>query len=149
VAPQLGSTKCRSGSAQLLAPVERHWIERALESFRQGRESVYFGTDSSLIDIHSLPSPISTVLFKPKGTTDVTAKAKLIEITRYRPVGDEPLVRPEGERVDYNLYYGFKELEKLSNPIPLSSLRRYNSGKVVRNDVPGCCFVKLVTDEAR
>jgi PLD-like domain len=149
VADQLGNSSATAVPAQLLAPVEGHWIERAVESFRQGRESVYFGTNSSLIDIHHLPSRIFTVLFKPKGTTDITAKAKFIEIAKYRPVADEPLVGSEGEREDYNLYYAFKELEKLPKPIPLSSLRRYNSGKVVRNDVPGCCFVKLVTNEAR
>jgi hypothetical protein len=90
------------------------------------------------------------VLFKPNGTTVVTAKANFIEITYNSPAKDVRLVRPEGEvREPYRIYYGFEKLEKLPKPIPLSSLRRYASGEAVRNDVPGCCFVRFMTDEAR
>lgn len=111
---------------------------------------LYFGTNSFLINIDNRQFLNGTVLFKPKGTIFVTAKAKLIEITGNRPTKDKRLLLPDGEvREDHRTYYGFEELEKLPKPIPLSSLRRYASGKVVRNDVPGCCFVRFMTDKGR
>jgi HNH endonuclease len=40
------------------------------------------------------------------------------------------------------LYYGFQSLIRLPDAIPLSSLQRFPSGKIVRNDVPGTCRIK-------
>lgn len=46
----------------------------------------------------------------------------------------------------WDIYYGFNQITRLLKPMPLSSLRRYPTGTVVHNAVPGSCVVEAPTD---
>jgi hypothetical protein len=124
--------------AALLAPVEEQWITRALEAFHNGRKKkIYFGTNSNQVE--TVPPLIETVLFKPTGTTLVTAVATYIDITDTFPQLDERLDGVVNEI--YRHYYSFNDLKELPEPKRLSSLSYYWTGNAVPNSVPGCCFV--------
>lgn len=125
-------------TAQLFAPVEQKWIIQALEEFRLGKSKIYFGTDSTSFSAKG-PS-IKTVLFKIKGKPYVTATANFIDMTDSPPSAEERLDGQASK--SYRSYYSFDHLTLLSEPIPLSSLRHYKSGKPVRDDAPGCYIVK-------
>jgi hypothetical protein len=132
--------------AQLLAPVKQHWIEQAFDAFaRLNRERIYFGTDSN--HMFNRPRSIETVFFKPLRNNYVTAMATYIDIITTIPP-QNVLLSGRVTR-NYEFWYGFNNLRKLPVPIPLSSLRYYANGNPVLNTVPGCCFVKFMTDAAR
>jgi hypothetical protein len=131
----------------LLAVVEQASLNGAFEAFKNGRTSLLLGVGTALAKASNMP--ISTVYFKskvrPGETPAIVAKAKLLEITDVnRP--QERLAGFENEL--WKFYYSFKDLSRLSEPIPLSSLRRYPSGKTLRNDAPGTCLVEELADES-
>jgi hypothetical protein len=121
--------------------VELRWVEQALEEFKGGKPKIYFGTDGGLGKVREMP--IKAVYFKLTRLPGIRARAHLIEILEK----DSPCP-PAGERLAggegaiWKFYYGFDQLEMLSEPILLSDHRRYPSSKVVREDFPGPCVIE-------
>ena len=82
--------------------------------------------------------PIKNVYFKVKGKNEVVASAKFIEVTPDNP----STKRLRGnENLEGLFYYGFRDLALLQRSLPLSSLRRFGSGKPVLNTFPGPAII--------
>jgi hypothetical protein len=132
-----------SGSLALLAPVNKYWIEKAFADFERGKKKLRFGTDSSHL-VHALDhkGDIHRVYFKATGENDISASARFVSIDAENPAEDRLTGSAETSELWYaKYYYGFCDLERTEPPIPLASLRRYPSGKALRNDAPGACLV--------
>jgi len=131
----------RMRSPALLSLVDLKWLEQAFDVFKSGIPEIYFGTNSTIGQGSKLP--IRYAYFKVTNTTKVVAKAKLVAITQENPK-DKRL--PGSGPEPYQFYYGFRELTWLP-PIPLSSLRYFNTGTTVPNDVPGACIIEEIATE--
>jgi hypothetical protein len=120
--------------------IEPKPLAQAFDEFRRGKQRIYFGTNSQIEK--TMKMPIKVVYFKTKGSKppSVVARAKLLEVTRDMPPAVDRLNGSEKEA--WNFYYGFLELVKLLEPIPLPTLRYYEGGKPVRNDQLGTCIVE-------
>ncbi len=120
----------------LFVPVERKWIERAFDYFNEGREKIYFYTNSGIGAAVSLE--IKSVYFKLKGDREITVKADFIDLITEYPKG----YRLSGSDVlSGKYYYGYKRLRWLKRPVSLIDLKYFKSEKNLRTDVPGACII--------
>lgn len=120
----------------IFVPIERKWMEMAFEYFKQGNDLLYFYTDSRIgnIDINE----VKKIYFKLKGEKFVTAKADLVEITTKRPVEN---ILEVNANVKAKYFYAYKNLKYLEQKILLEDIKRYPSGKYLRNDTPDICVI--------
>jgi len=121
----------------LFIPVLSQWIEEAIQYFKEGKDILFFYTDSNIGKIRDLSA--DKVYFKCKGESTISAVADLIEVKTENPVNFR-LRGSESNTGKY--YYGFKNLKWLDFPVELQELEYYESGKNLRNDVPGACIIK-------
>ncbi len=132
------------GCPALLSVVATAPFDQACAEFKQGREEIYFKTNSPIGK--GLQLPLCHVLFKVKGNPAVIAKATLTGLTADNP-REKRLRGFEDDPGKY--FYGFSPIQRLKEPVPLQQLRRWGSGRPVANDVPGCILVYDIDIEAR
>jgi hypothetical protein len=115
------------------------WLDQAQEEFKAGKEEIYFGTSSPHVG-PALKLPVLRVYFKTKGRSEIIASAPLVRVTTENI--PEKRLRSLEHDASWKYYYGFHEISLLPSPIPISSLRRFSTGKTIRDDVPGSCFIR-------
>ena len=121
----------------LFIPVLSQWIDEAFEYFKEGKDILFFYTNSNIGKIQYLSA--DKVYFKCKGESTISAVADLVELKTENPVK----FRLRGSESDTGkYYYGFRNLKWLDSPVELQDLEYYESGKNLRNDVPGACIIK-------
>lgn len=121
----------------IFAPVQKKWIEEALEYFNQGNKILYFYTNSSRIaPAEKLDTKF--VFFKVKGENTVSAVAEFVDLSSDNP---KEFRLPSSINIEGKYYYGFKNLKLLEDKISLNKIMRYPSSKILRNDAPGACLI--------
>jgi hypothetical protein len=134
-----GSKRVHLGnSPALLALVEPKFLTQAFDELINGKREIYFGTDAQIGQAAGLP--IRKVYFKPTGQNQVVAVADFIEGTTKTPLKKRLTGHPDYE---WKFYYGFRGIASLL-PIPLSSLRFFNTRTPVPDQQPGACIIEEI-----
>lgn len=120
----------------LFIPVQGKWISGAFEYFKEGRDRLYFYTDSYIGQATDLG--IKNVYFKLKGGNFISAKADFIDILESNPAEYR---LPGPKAVGKRYYYGYRNLKWLLNKVGLSDLKYFKTGTNLRNDIPGACII--------
>ena len=119
----------------ILTIVNKTWIEQAFVYFSQGKDLLYFASDSTQLGpVKSLS--IKHVYFKPVGQPYINTKADFVDITINNP---SQFRLPGSEHFTGKHYYGFTRLERINSPANLfdvTDLRYFRSNKNLRVDVP-------------
>jgi len=120
----------------LFIPIKKQEVEKAENKFKKGVEKVYFYSNSNIGEIDSLV--VKSIYFKFKGDNQISVKADIVDFTQEFPK-NYPLF--EGESLQGKYYYGFINLRRLKQCVPLVDLKHFVSSKNLRNDVPGACII--------
>ena len=121
----------------VFAPIERKWIEMAVEYFEQGNNFLYFYTNSKNIG-NAEKVGVKKIYFKIKGENFISAAADFVELLTENPKVNIFEVNAE---IKAKYFYSFKNLKVLKQKIPLSEVTRFPSKKILRNDTPGVCVI--------
>jgi hypothetical protein len=144
IAAQLPAT---SGALALFALVKELWLQEAFAYFESGNKELRFSANSPHLG-PALELKIDNVYFKVSGRNEVIARAQFLSLETEDP--DRSRLPGYDERSELwkaRFYYGFCDLSWTKSPIPVTSLCRYPSGKLLRNDVPGACVIYDIAAE--
>lgn len=122
-------------SPALFVPILKQWIDEAFVFFSEGKEKLYFFTNSGIGTAGSLG--IKSVYFKLKGDREITAKADFIDLLEENP----DAYRLPGAKAQGKYFYGYKNLRWLKKAVSLIDLKYFKSEKNLRTDVPGACII--------
>jgi hypothetical protein len=132
-----------SGSPAIFALVRRHWLEAAQSYFKSGKEELRFSSSSrDLRAALELVHTIERIYFKAIGDNEISFRARFLSIET-----DDPSRRrlPKYDETSKlwmgRYYYGFCDLSEVKPGIAITSLRRYGSGKSLRNDQRCACVI--------
>lgn len=126
-----------TGKAAIFCPVEGTWVKKAIKEFREGKERVFFGSNSAQLN-PGLRTPISRVFFKIKGETRIRYHAVSAGLLTENPREHR---LPGSEHQSWKYYIGFEHIEPLSPPLLITDLAYRGTGKNLRTDAPGACIV--------
>jgi hypothetical protein len=128
--------------ACLLAPIEGHSDDEAFAAFAAGRRVVHFGTDAYIGGFSK--TPIRDVYLKHKKSPFAVARGKYEGVTSINP----RTTRLPGHDREYKFYYAFSGLTRIE-PIPLSELQHYRSGKHVLPSAPRPYLIRDPSEAAK
>jgi hypothetical protein len=124
----------------ILSIVEKFWIEQAFLYFDEGKDILYFVSDSTQLGpVNSLN--IKHVYFKPIGQLYINAIANFVDFTLNNP---SQFRLPGSEDATGKYYYGFTRLEWIKPPLypyDLTDLKYFKSNKNLRTDVMGAPII--------
>jgi hypothetical protein len=126
-----------AGPPALLAIVKQKWIDQAFQEFAGGKDVICFGTNSPAVT-RAISIKPSRVYFKPIGSVGIYAVADCVGVTTENIIACRLRGSEHSER---SFYYGFRNLIRLKDRLPIGALRHFGNRLTVSKFVQGACLV--------
>jgi hypothetical protein len=121
----------------LLFVVRPEPFKEAVQEFADGKREIYFRTNANIDEALELRP--SHIYFKVAGSPEMVAEAILIEVTSTNPGGSKRLIGMEED--EGRFFCGFRNLGFI-NPIPLTSVKYFNTEAHVPHTQAGACIIE-------
>lgn len=121
----------------IFVPIEKKWVEMAVEYFGKGNILLHFYTNSKTVG-NAEKVGVEKIYFKIKGENFISVVADFVKLLNENPKIN---IFEVNTKIKAKYFYSFKNFKILKQKIPLNEVTRFPSKKILRNDTPGACII--------
>lgn len=122
----------------VFAIIKPEFMSQAFEYFKEGHSPLYFLTNSKMMAV-GLNLEMKHVYFKESGSPEIAYVADYVGSTTENP-SQYRLPKYKFEVGKY--YYGFKNLRSIEQPLLITELRNFSTGKFLPVAQPAACIIE-------